>query len=611
MQGKNAKRWRLLAPAAAFALLLGIVLANTAIAGDVGTHSGFEDDDGNLAVNSTFDWNGFSPVTWTGSAPYRVASKTASGWQFGGAEDAQAVTSDTGFAGGTKQDLDCPTVIGAKAPNKDDLKRIYLSSKTVAVSGVDHVFLNLAWVRIPQNTTSPSAHVAFEFNKGTTACGGAGGLVKRSEGDMLIVYDFEGGATDTPQLTLRRWALSGSCEISSDSAPCWGPATNLTALGYAEAKVNTTTGVVDAIAPGGSDNLGVNEFGEAGIDLTAAGVFTAGNCTSFGKADGVSRSSGNSGTAQMKDLVGPLNFELKNCGTVTIIKQTNPRGLNQSFPFTSDLAGAQMSCTADTSPASFNLNDSGNTGKTLGSTDAAQNSSGNTETCTNVPAGSYTVTEGADPTGFAFGSLTCSSTGTGSSTSTSGKVASITLAGGGTATCVYVNNQQLGAIKISKTSVKGNAPLQGATFSIKNSGGTGISGSPFTTDANGEICVDNLAFGTYKVQETAAPDGYAIDDSTSHDVTVDNNAKCSDATYVGESISFSDTPLSQIQVKFTSLAGAGVTKAQIVCSASGSALDAVSENGAADATPPKYDDTDETFTNLDPGVYTCTIDVDP
>ncbi len=54
---------------------------------------------------------------------------------------------------------------GAKAPNKDDLKRVYVTSNTV---GGD-VFLGLAWVRIPQNTTSPSAHIGFEFNQGTTA----------------------------------------------------------------------------------------------------------------------------------------------------------------------------------------------------------------------------------------------------------------------------------------------------------------------------------------------------------------------------------------------------------------------------------------------------------
>ena len=88
----------------------------------------------------------------------------------------------------------------------------------------------------------------------------------------------------------------------------------------------------------------------------------------------------------MKDLVGPGDVNITNCGTVTIIKQTDPRGLDQVFDFTSNLAGTQMSCSTDTTPAAFQLNDNGNAGKTLGSTDAAQNSTGNTETCSNVPA---------------------------------------------------------------------------------------------------------------------------------------------------------------------------------------------------------------------------------
>ena len=33
-----------------------------------------------------------------------------------------------------------------------------------------------------------------------------------------------------------------------------------------------------------SETLGLNEFGEAGVDLTAAGVFTLGECENFGKA---------------------------------------------------------------------------------------------------------------------------------------------------------------------------------------------------------------------------------------------------------------------------------------------------------------------------------------
>ena len=62
---------------------------------------------------------------------------------------------------------------------------------------------------------------------------------------MLIVDDFEGGAGDVPVLTLRRWVTTGSCEVTTNTAPCWGPAANLTAGGFAEGKVNTTASVVD------------------------------------------------------------------------------------------------------------------------------------------------------------------------------------------------------------------------------------------------------------------------------------------------------------------------------------------------------------------------------
>jgi Prealbumin-like fold domain len=594
------------------AAIAAFVLVLPAFAGPVGINAGFEDDDGNLVdntgtgINAGIDWNTFAATTvWSGTAPLRTASATASGWTMTGKEDREATTSDSGFAGGTKQDDNCASVITAKAPNKDDLSRVYLATKTVPVSGVDHVFLMLAWVRIPQNTTSPSAHIGFEFNKGTTPCSGGSGLVQRTAGDMLIVYDFEGSSTDNPTLTLRRWVTSGSCEIGSNSPPCWGPAANLTAAGTAEARVNTTATALDEVAAP-DETLGLNEFGEAGIDLTAAGVFSVGQCESFGNAFAVSRSSGNSGTAQMKDLVGPVPFQLQNCGSVTIIKQTDPRGLNQAFNFTSTLAGSQLACTGDTTPAAFSLNDTGNAGKTLGSTAPAQNSTGNTESCTNVPIGQYTVTEGADPSGFAFDSLTCTNSG-GNTTSTSGRVATINVVGGGSTTCLYINEQQLGAIKITKSSTKSDNPLAGATFTITKNG-TGITGSPFTTNASGEICVDNLTFGNYVVTETAAPAGYVIDNPNGVTVTVDNSAACSDATYVGESQSFTNTPTADIQVRFRD-GGSGETALENPLSCSTS----TGTDSTTDTTG--WDDTlTRTGIKVDGSAVitiTCTIEIDP
>ena len=64
------------------------------------------------------------------------------------------MTSDTAFAGGVKQDLDCPVATTGKAPNKDDLRRIYITSKV----GNGRTYLMLAWVRIPQNATSRCAY---------------------------------------------------------------------------------------------------------------------------------------------------------------------------------------------------------------------------------------------------------------------------------------------------------------------------------------------------------------------------------------------------------------------------------------------------------------------
>jgi hypothetical protein len=349
--------------AAALTLLIAVpVLA----VGPIGTAAGFEDDDANLVVNSTMDWNGFTPVSWVGVAPFQNASKTVAGWQFIGLTDAQKTNSDTGFAGGTKQDASCPGVIGTSSPNKSDLERIYVAHKTVG----NHIYLELAWVRIAQNTTSPSAHVAFEFNQGTTSCGaGSDGLVQRTGGDMLIVYDFEGGSTSSPTLTVRRWVTSGACEVGNSSAPCRGPAVNLTASGFAEAKVNTTASAADTVAPT-SETLVLNEFGEAGIDLTAAGIFSSTVCTSFGRVEGVSRSSGNSGTAAMEDLVGPGSVRISNCGTLIVRKVTDPSPdpTTTSFPFS--VNGANPPNTS--LPKAFNLeNGSSNSTQVLQAVDTA------------------------------------------------------------------------------------------------------------------------------------------------------------------------------------------------------------------------------------------------
>jgi Prealbumin-like fold domain len=565
--GRRRRRLLLLLP---FVVLAALFLAIGA--GAVGNESGFEDDDGNLAPNAAglnFDWNSFAPTTWTGTAPYRTSSKTVSGWTFTGLEDAQALTSDTAFAGGTKQNDECASVGGQKASNKDDLKRVYFASKTVN----GHVYLNLAWVRIPQQTTSSSAHVAFEFNQSTSACpAGSDSLVHRSTangGDVLIVYDFEGGAA-TPTIRLSRWIASGSCEVGT-TLPCWSVAQTLGA-GVAEAAVNTGTTVSDAIAPPPPTPpvlLADSEFGEAGIDLTDAGVFTSGQCVNFGSGFAVSRSSGNSGQAQMKDLVGPGVVNIKNCGTVNIHKQDD---------LGAPLAGAVFTLFTDNAPVD-GLPPHGAEDVATSFT-CTTDASGDCSFGNNVPFGNYWAVEttgvpGHDLAADQSFSLT---------TDTPNLTISLT----------FVDPRQLGAIRITKTAKhagpNGSANLV-AGFTITDSnGGT----HTVSTDATGNACVGGLPPGAATVSETTPPAGYSPGPDQS--VTVVSGTTCANGD--GVLASFTNIPLTNITISVHSQVVGG-TSSTIDCG--GGATGSTDGNG----------DGSVSRNDLAPGTYTCTVVIDP
>jgi hypothetical protein len=177
--------------------------------------------------------------------------------------------------------------------------------------------------------------------------------------------------------------------------------------------------------------------------------------------------------------------------------------------------------------------------------------------------------------------------------------ANITVTPNATVTCIYTNKQQLGAIKISKTSSKTGNALAGAHFSIT---GPNNYSNNVVTGPDGTVCVDGLAFGAYTVTETAAPPGFVIDDSSGHTVTVDNNAKCSDSPYVGETTSFTDTPTADIQVNFRD-GGSHETSATITCD---------NTTGTGSDTTVSGWDTSRTVTGVHaPTTIHCTIVIDP
>jgi len=469
--------------------------------------STFGGGDGNLTcndANGATDWNCLGVATINGVP-------SGNGLINVGVDDPSG-SGDNSFGQGTKEDdPDVTVVSGSIPPQKSDLTRFYEASELVS----NHVFIYLAWER---TNVLGSANMDFEINQNATSGFSGSTLGKislvRTNGDILVTFDF--GGSGAPVLGILRWLttsgtnpydgtpnVAGDC-FSANKLPCWGDQKTLNGASppISEGAVNSAT-VSDNVPPNNPRNLAGGTFGEASIDLTAAGVINgsggSGNSCQFGSATTFLKSrSSASFPAEIKDFVAPVSTPL-------------------------------------------------------------------------------------------------------------------------------VNN--CGAFQINKTSTKGSAALAGAKFSVTKDGAA-ITGSPFTTDANGHICIPSLASGDYVVRETEAPAGYKIDDTTSHTVTVAGGDTCTGTT--AHTIGFTDTPLSTIEVKFTSLAGDGVTTSQISCKDSSNVIvPAVSENGSnADAFPPTLasrDDTDETFgngaatqvngvpahTTLTPGVYTCTIDIDP
>lgn len=583
------------------------------------TGSTFEGGDGNLLVNTAgnTDW-----VT----APNRVVGI-----------DQPSGGSDNAFGQGTKEDNPDVTVVdGSVPPNKSDLTRFYVGSEFASASN----FLYLAWER---SNALGNANMDFEINQASQVgnlCATCTGpiTITRTAGDLLVTYDFTNGG-GRPVLGLDRWLTSATTPsvtgfstnvcASGSGFPCWGDHVTLNGTD-SEGAVNNIGAVSDPIATDkalSQNPVPALQFGEAAINLTAAGVFPAGTCTAFGSVYLKSRSS-SSFTSEVKDFVSPQPVNISNCGTVNIIKHTDPRGIDQNFSYTSTIpnppAGATSpttpDCTLDTTPSGFTLNDKNGTDPTAPITTGTAN----TEHCANVPAGSYTVTEGAEPANFVLESLTCTATGTGSSGSQNGTTpaqADITVAPGGVVTCTYTNQQQLGAITITKSGKDlnctgvdtpsisngactgaGTANLSGAVFSIKDSGGNAVTGSPATTGADGTVCVGSLPFGTYSVQETTAPNGYAKPATTTQSVTVSANADCS-GNGTPATATFSDTPLTNISAGASAVVK-GTTNSTITC-VGPDGTTVVASAGPGDPVTAKSTQA------LPPGTYTCTIEIDP
>ena len=367
------------------AAMLGFALASPGLANLAG--STFESNDGNLIVNTVgnADWE---------NAPNRVRG-----------DDLPSGGTDNSFGQGSKEDdPNVSVVTGSIPPQKSNLTRFYVANEFAANSN----FLYLAWER---SNVLGSANMDFEINKlaqpNLTTTGPK--LLNRSAGDLLITFDF--GGSGAPVLSLLTWVTTGATSqcFSSNSLPCWGNRVNLSAAGFADGAVNSTT-VTDPIA---NVSLPAGTFGEAAINLTAAGVFPPGTCEAFGSAFLKSRSSA-SFPAEVKDFIAPQPVDIRNCGKIVIHKVT--QNGDASFGYTT---------TGGLDPATFSL------------------SNGGTQTYEDVFPGSYSVDESTIPADWTFVSLVCTASGPGTSVTTASTTASITMGAEGLVDCTYTNKTRV------------------------------------------------------------------------------------------------------------------------------------------------------------------------
>jgi hypothetical protein len=280
-----------------------------------------------------------------------------------------------------------------------------------------------------------------------------------------------------------------------------------------------------------------------------------------------------------------VTFAVDNAADVLDCTYTNrARGAIVVEKVTDDGFGAFDFTSDSLTPATFTL-----------TTTAAGAGGKDSRTFDDLAPGTYDVAETV-PTGWTLVSGTCDD---GSSPD------SIGLSGGETVTCTFHDARQKGAIRITKTRKhaadgSGDHPHAGVTFKI--TGGDLPAGGLTTmaTNADGVVCVDGLVLsgfvGDYTVHENTPAGYHGEADKT---VTVDNSAACDGSPYVGESVSFHNTPLTDVSVSVNSHIDGG-TASTIDC---GDANDPVSTGADGDGSKTKL--------NLEPGTYTCVVVVDP
>lgn len=530
-KGSRRRRWLFLACLVVTVGVGGVFIAG---AGAVtGSPSKFESGDGNmlLGTSGNTDWNCFqgsggfptganygpsgSGFTQASCAKHLGATQV---WSDGGTTSVG--TNELEFKGGTKFDDACTVIQGGNNPPKDEWSNIAEYTET---SGTGDLWFYGASIRpVVNGNTSGNVY----FSQRANGC--------RTVGDILLAFDFLNGG-GTPSLHSLTWidspstatSLANTCYLSSSQGGfCWGNKHDINTANYdGEVNVNPIAAADNGIS---RTPLAANAFAEFGINLTQA--LSPAPLPCFANQTWVSRSSGSSFGSQPEDVEV---VQKPTCGSITIIKHTDPAGLNQKFGYTA--SGGSIS------PASFKLNDqsaltvrsisTGTTtstitttaannfsvGDTVGVTISGSNSTPkvdgnytatvtgattftiplsapvttagtagsvktNTELYSGLSANTYTVSEGATTnSGFTFESLNCVDSGGNSTPTPSDRTATITVVAGGSTVCTYVNQRNTATFTTQQSTTAAVFPGSSVTDTATVTGTPTTAGTPSGT----------------------------------------------------------------------------------------------------------------------------------
>jgi prealbumin domain-containing protein len=578
---------------------------------------------------------------------------------------------DDSYAGGTKEDDACPgTTTGSIPNNKSDLLTFGAYVEPGATAN-DPGFLNLFWTRVqePSGTTL----MDFELNQSSTGCGNGVNPV-RTAGDLLIEYRIEqGGAIAT--LKVREWTGSAWGPAQDLTAVGAATGTiNSTAIPVAESDGLTTTNPLSARTFGEAqldlsfilDPNKCESFGSAFLKSRSSDSFTSqlkdlikptpvqiNNCgrvvirkqtdpdgatatfdydhnlqtdpalvdnpatpgineaTEFQLQDNGVRTFdkvlfGSGYSVSEDDLPAGWDFTGIDCAAsknVTPVIDTFTRTVSFDIDSAQDLLDCTFNNKARGSIVIEKITDDGNgsfdfTSGTLApspftlTTTAAGAAGKASRTFSDLVPGTYDVAETV-PSGWNLVSSSCSD---------GSAPAAIGLAAGETVTCTFHDARERGAILVTKTrkhaaAGPGDHPQQGVTFTVTG-GELPAAGVTRVTDANGQACFDDLVLssfvGNYTVTETV-PAGYHAAGATAKAAAVTAEATCASGTKTP--VSFQNIPLTDFTVSVNSQIDGG-TASTITCDTSSAST---GPNG----------DGSLTVSNKEPGIYTCTINIDP